>query len=213
MARDKLTRTGRSGTGGRLAGLAGLGLVLVTAAGCTASVASPPVSSPAPSVSSATRTTDPTPASTPVPAPTPGKVTATEKSRTIPRHRAVALDHGDAPAEGLTVELTSVKAITAKASGPGEVAGPALQVDVHVRNTGTSAVDLSQAVVNLTDEKGAPGSAMSQPPAAPLPTSVAAGKDATGVYVFTVPRGRRQPVTIEVSLSPSVAVSVFRGSR
>ena len=189
--------------------------VVLVAGGCTQSP-DDPVPSAAPTVSSAApppaRSAAPDPATTPVPAPTPGDIESTEQPRKVERQKPVALDEPGSATDGVRVELATVEAIEAKASGPGEVAGPALRVDVRVRNTTAQPVDLAGAVVNLTDERGDPGSSMGAEPAVALPTSVAAGADVTGVYVFTVAAARRQPVTVDVELSADLPVVVFRGT-
>ena len=151
------------------------------------------------------------PPTTPVPASQSGNVDQTVPSKTVASKPPVAIDKPAMPAAGVVVTLPSIKAITAKAQGPGEVSGPAVAVTVEVKNNTKSAVDLSQTVVNLTAANGDPGSMMTASPAKPLPTSVKPGGSATGVYVFAVPKSQRDPITVEVSISADTPTAVFHG--
>ena len=108
--------------------------------------------------------------------------------------------------------MSKVKAIDAKAKGPGEVSGPAVAVTVVLRNQSERRADLGAALVTLEDADGAPGGEILGPPAKPLPARLAAGKSASGVYVFTVGRQRRQPITVRVTLGSELPDLVFRGN-
>jgi hypothetical protein len=181
---------------------------LLAGGGCSRTEQSP---SPAPVPAPSGATVAPTPATTPVPPPTPGDIKSTLKPRKVDRRKPVALNKSGPAADGVMVSLKSVRAITAKGVGPGEVSGPALRVDVLIRNETASPLDLGAAVVSLTDEDGRPGASMGGPPASPLPGGLKAQDVARGVYVFTVKKGSRNPVTIDVSMGGSVPVVVFRG--
>lgn len=151
------------------------------------------------------------PASTPVPPPTPGNVKSTLKPRKVERRKPVSFTKSGTAADGVIISLKAVKAIQAKGVGPGEVSGPALRVDVRVRNKTPDSLDLGGAVVALTDQDGRPGAPMGGPPASRLPGTIGGNKEASGVYVFDVARGRRSPVTIEVNVAGSMPTVVFRG--
>jgi hypothetical protein len=171
-------------------------------------------SAPAPARTSASAGSSPTPepgALTPVPPPTPGDTSSTVAPRPVETRKPVKLDQPAVPTREVTVRVTRLRAVQAKAQGPGEVSGPGLELRVQVRNQG-SALDLSGAAVTLTAADGSPGQMMTGPPAAPLPASVAAGRTATGTYVFTVPKGQRDPVQVVVTLSEKLAVVTFSGS-
>jgi hypothetical protein len=124
--------------------------------------------------------------------------------------KPVKLDKPAKTGTGLTAKVVSIKAATAKAQLPGEVAGPALVVTVDLTNTGSKSADLSAVVVTLLDSDEAPGSEMTTKPADPLTGKVGAGKTARGVYVFTVPKNKRSPITVTVSISDA-PVLVFTG--
>jgi hypothetical protein len=152
------------------------------------------------------------PPTTPVPATTSGNVNQTVPSKAVTSRPPVKLDKPAKPTGDVVVTLPSIKAINAKGQGPGEVSGPALAVTVRVQNNGDKPVDLSNTVVNLTAANGDPGAMMTGSPASPLPSEVKAGKTASGVYVFAVPKNQRDPITVEASINPDVPVVVFRGT-
>jgi len=85
-------------------------------------------------------------------------------------------------------------------------------VTVQIANAGRQSLDLRTTVVNLTASNGDPGAGMSGPPADPVSGRLPPGRRASGVYVFAVPPTQRDPVTIEVSVSPDMPTAVFRGT-
>ncbi|WP_374009469.1 hypothetical protein [Leifsonia sp. LS-T14] len=116
------------------------------------------------------------------------------------------------PVPGVEVHLTNVEAVEGKASGVGEVGGPAIRFTVNVTNTTDQDVDLKTAVVQLYYGSAQnPGLAVSGPGGSPLPTSVAAGQAVSGVYLFTVPVDQRDDVTITFDYRAGTPVVVFRG--
>jgi hypothetical protein len=83
-------------------------------------------------------------------------------------------------------------------------------VTVSAKNTGSSPIDLNATVVNLYDSDNVPGGEMTAKPADPLDGKLAPGKSAKGVYVFTVAKGKRDPVKITVTIGDA-PVLVFTG--
>ena len=142
--------------------------------------------------------------------PTPGDVESTVEAKPIESRKPVRLDTPSATGTGLAAKLLEVRAVDAKAQLPGEVAGPALALTLEVRNEGRKAADLSAVVVNVTDSAAAPGTEMSAEPAQPFRGSVGAGKSVRAVYVFTVPKDKRDPITVTVSIGEA-PVLVFTG--
>lgn len=173
--------------------------------------AEPGPTTPAPGPPTTPRSTQPPPATTPVPPPSPGGVESTVPTEPEPSKPPVKLDKPSQTGTGLTARLVSIKAVSAKAQLPGEVAGPALAITIEVSNTGSKAADVSSVVVNVLDADKAPGTEMSAAPADPLSGKVAANKKARGVYLFTVPKNKRRPVTVTVSIRDA-PVLVFRGN-
>ena len=78
--------------------------------------------------------------------------------------------------------------MTAEPVGPGESTGPALAVQVAVTNNSSNPFALDSVFVNLNDSSGAPGLVTTGGPAQPLAGELQPGEEATGTYVFTVPR-------------------------
>jgi hypothetical protein len=173
----------------------------------------PGPSTGAPSGSAAPSSTLPPPATTPVPAPTPGggidQTVAPQKEVT---KKPVKLDKPSDTGEGASVRITSVKAINAKAQLPGEVAGPGVALTVVVKNSSAEPLNIGTVVVSLLDATGAPGNEMSSAPAKPFSGTLASGKTATGVYVFTVGKQRREPISVSVTLTGGAPVLVFKGN-
>jgi len=181
--------------------------VLLTG-GCTGAD-DPPAPAPVPAPSGAT--VAPAPASTAVPAPTPGDVESTVKPGKVERRKPVALTKPATAADGVIITVSSVKSISTKAVGPGEVSGPGLQMEVAIRNTTSTPIDLAGTVVSVVNQDGRPGASMGGPPATRLPSQVAAQSQASAVFVFGMARGRRDPVTIDVNVGGTMPTVVFRG--
>ena len=91
------------------------------------------------------------------------------------------------------------------------MAGPALAITIDVSNTGDQAADLSTVVVTLLDSDEAPGNEMTAKPAKPLTRQGRApARPVRGMYVFTVAKYKRNPITVNVSISDA-PVLVFTG--
>ncbi len=168
-----------------------------------------PATTPPPGPATTPPATTP-PATVPVPQPSSGDVNTTVAPRPVETQPAKKLDQSVSSA-GLTVRLTSVKAVGTKARLPGEVSGPGVAVTVRVDNRSTKAVALGGAVVGLVDAADLPGTVMSGPPSKRLPSRVEAGRSAQGVYVFAVAADHRKSVTVTVSTVAEQPVLQFRG--
>lgn len=114
---------------------------------------------------------------------------------------------------GLTAKVDRLEAVSGTASGPGEVAGPAVRVSLTLQNQSDDhTVDLSNTVVNCYyGSDRTPASALSGPGARALPTRLAAGKSGTGQFVFSVPADQRNEVLVTVDYSVDTPVVAFRG--
>lgn len=176
--------------------------------------------SPAASVSSVPQPTQsdpastlPPPASTPVPQQSPGDVNSTVPTEPQASRKPVDLDETSTTGDGVTARLTSIEAVdSVKARGIGEVTGPGLVITVEVSNKTKSALVVGDLVVTLTGSDASPGNPMTAKPAKPLAGSLAPGKSATGVYVFTLAESARRPVSVAVTVSGPQPVLVFRGN-
>jgi hypothetical protein len=126
---------------------------------------------------------------------------------------AVPLQSQAAVGNGVTATLTGIEAIQGTASGPGNVAGPALRVTVRIQNGTADAVSLDAVAVNMYyDADRTPASPLEDPSQRPISGSVAPGQSADGVYVFTVPKSHRDAVTVEVGYQPGAPYMTWTGA-
>ncbi|MCG2620540.1 hypothetical protein LVY72_01285 [Arthrobacter sp. I2-34] len=125
---------------------------------------------------------------------------------------AVQLEQA-AQIDGGTVSVSKIEAIEAKADGIGEIAGPAIRFSLEVRNTSAKALKLDAA--DVTVEAGAqklPAIELNGSGASGFPKAVAAGKSASGTFVFQVPEDQREQVRIHLNFSVSETVVAFEGA-
>lgn len=129
-----------------------------------------------------------------------------------PTMPAAALDQAVEQA-GITGSVVSVQAVDGRATGPGDVAGPALMVTLRLVNGTAEALSLDAVSVNLsTGEARAPASPLGDPRRAPFTGTLSAGGSAEGVYVFRAATGDRDRVDVEVGYRPGQAIAVFSGA-
>jgi hypothetical protein len=179
-------------------------------------------SSTAPATTSAGATTSPAPSTSAsghvvagktVAPPRPGNIHQTVSSRTVtlltakPVGATVAY-HG----RGVTASVQRASRVSATARIPGEIAGPAVSVQLRMVNRGTSPVGLGSLVaVTAMDAHGTPCS-----PITTSTTTVAAtlrpGAATVGRYVFHLPSTFHGPVTIQVTYAATAEVARFVGS-
>ncbi len=158
-------------------------------------------------------TDDPSKApTTPIPAAGGGNIHQKVSVSSVASLAPAPLTGSASPVKGVDIKVASAHAITATAHGPGEVAGPAVQINLSIFNGTSSAINVGDVSINIQDAAAVPGSPMSASPAAPLTGLVDAGAMASGVYVFTLPLGHRTPVTVTVSYTGSAPVAVFTGN-
>lgn len=111
---------------------------------------------------------------------------------------------------GPTVSLDAVERVEAQASGPGEVAGPALALTVTVTNGAGGPLTLDDVVVNLYGQEGAPGSLfVSDPRMQPLTGELAPGDRATGTYVLSLPPTDDGQLIVSVAVGADVPTPLF----
>jgi len=146
------------------------------------------------------------------PDPDPSETPATPEPTDTASPEPVPIESPGVIVSGVTAEVTGIEAVDGVAKGPGEVSGPAIRFTVTITNTTSSTVDLTATVVTV--DYGAdrtPAGQLYQPGASPMPTKVAAGDTASGVYVFTIPTDQRDLVHITVDYSVGVPPLVFTG--
>lgn len=158
-------------------------------------------------------TEGPPPANTPVPPPTPGSIHETVESRPAETKPPVDIKTTTNFGQEVVVEITEIKKIEVPSAGmPNEVQGPALAVTVKLINGTSKAVSLDSVVVEVIDSAEAPGGRMTGDPYDPLSGSLAAGTSASGTYVYTVAKDKRDPISIAVTLAAAEPVVLFRGA-
>lgn len=121
-----------------------------------------------------------------------------------------------APAiEGAVVQVTAVEAVQAGGDRPGEPEGPAVMVTVRITNGGSAPLSTAGSSVNLMygGDDALPGVGVSGGQSQPWPDSIAAGAEATGVFVFATPVAAEGDIRVTVDLLASAPDVVFVGPR
>ncbi|MGY1693093.1 hypothetical protein [Geodermatophilus sp. SYSU D01105] len=145
---------------------------------------------------------------TPEQAPTTG-----DSSQLPPALPAVAFDQEASGEDGVRAQVVSLDAIDGTAQGPGNIAGPALRATVRLVNETSEPLALDLVAVNLTHgADGTPAPPLQDASRAPFTGTLAPGDSAEGVYVFTVPEGARDVVTLTVGYRADAPFLVFTGS-
>jgi hypothetical protein len=145
---------------------------------------------------------------------TPEPTGPTSNADTLPPSLpAVPLDATASVETGVSAEVVSLEAIDGSGSGPGNVAGPALRATVRLTNGTADAIALDLVAVDMTyGSDQAPASPLDDPSRNPFTGSLEAGGAAEGVYVFSVPAGARDVVTLSVGYQAGAPFMVFTGS-
>ena len=108
----------------------------------------------------------------------------------------------------VTVTVSPFTEVTVSAAGPGEVSGPGMKATVVVHNGGSKPVDLSSLSVNgYFGDDYTPASPVTSETKG-LNGTLAAGEQASGEYVFSVPADSQKAfrVTVGSGASPIVLV-------
>ena len=122
----------------------------------------------------------------------------------------VPVGHGAALTAGVSVTISGVRDIDVGASGPGEIAGHAVSIQVRVHNATSAAFDLSGLAVVASYGRGTPASPTNSGGAKPLTGTLATGGTADGTYVFLVPAEQSTTLRVEVSSAESPNIAVFQ---
>ncbi|GAB4082651.1 hypothetical protein GCU67_11800 [Modestobacter muralis] len=180
-----------------------------SAAGADASPTGSTATTSAPAGESAAPTTAAPVPSPQTPTPTGPTSDADEGPPELP---VVPLDAPAPVGNGVVATLPRIESIDASATGPGNIAGPALRVTVQVTNGTAEPLSLGGVVTNLyLGPDRTPASPVDDPSRAPFTGTVAPGASATGVYVFTVPADARSAVTVEVGYEAGAPLLQFTG--
>jgi hypothetical protein len=216
------TAAPRSGRGNRrrlllvvaalvVAALAVLGVVLggwdgdpadTDAAGSTSSS---PSASATPTDSSAA----PSPSPSPTPQPTQPAADPAEFPPALP---AADLDD-EVPVEEVTVSIARIEEIEGEATGPGDVAGPALRVTLRIVNETGADVPLDGVAVNgYYGADRTPAPPLNDSSSVPFAGVLPSGETSEGVYVLRVPPAQRDQVLLEVGYRPGAPLVLFTGA-
>jgi hypothetical protein len=116
--------------------------------------------------------------------------------------------------DGVTLQVLSIAQGTSSGKGPGVFVGsPRTALTIKVTNDTSRPLALNGVVVSLlygTPQRMA--SPVYEDSAHDLAGTVAAGKSATAVYMFSVPTKELSQVTMTVDFDGTHAAAVFRGS-
>lgn len=148
---------------------------------------------------------------TPVPPPSSGNIDETEAPGTPAAPTSVGVRKTAAVTDGLKVNLASIKGVQAKATNPGDVAGPAVQLEISVTNGTKGPVDVSNVVVTVTDAAGNASSEITGPPSRPFSGTVSVGRNVRGIYLFRIEPKLRSNIRVVVSVGPGYPDAVFTG--
>jgi hypothetical protein len=108
--------------------------------------------------------------------------------------------------------LRRVARVHATGRIPGEVSGPAIAVNLQLHDTGQAPVALAGTVaVTAEDAAGTPFVPLTTSTTAVTGT-LAPGAHTHGTYVFHLPSGYRNPITVEVTYAAAAEVARFVGS-
>ena len=112
---------------------------------------------------------------------------------------------------GLLVEVLSIDAVEATATAPGEIAGPAVSVELRLINDTDTDLDLQRVQVEVTyaPERN-PGNPLSDGTER-FEGVLESGGEATGTYVFGVPADQREVIQISVFYDVTAPIVVFEG--
>ena len=186
--------------------------------GVTAATSAPSASAAAPSSSAPSGSASPSGRrSTPAPSPSLGTPSQLGQGSTEPVRPArtkdpVPLDDEQDFGTGLTVRLGKITAVKGEARVPGEIAGPALKIEVVASNESKKPISLDSVVVFVSyGAERTPAAELSEG-ARRLAGNVGAGDSARGTYIFTVPKDERDLVRVEVSHSGDEPTLAFEGS-
>ena len=146
-----------------------------------------------------------------VAAPSPGDVHQTVASAAPRTLAAVPLIGRSALGSGIVVSITSVRAITTKTSLPGQVGGASIAVSVLIVNHSDHAIGVQNVNVNVEDSAHDPADPITTSPARAFRGSIAAGKKASAMYVYSISTTRRNPITVEINYAAGTPVARFIG--
>ena len=131
----------------------------------------------------------------------------------LPELEPVTVNQAVLSPSEIQVELARLEAVEGLAVAAGETSGPAVRVTIRISNHSDDELDLEYVVVTAYhgDERS-PAGTLIQPGGKPFVGSLSPGKDATGIYLFSLASPERGDVTLIVDYQFGEASAVFRGN-
>jgi hypothetical protein len=152
------------------------------------------------------------PSSGPEGTPSPGSLDAVPAGETRtkpPVPMTATADFGT----GVTIRVTGVEAVAGVARGPGQIAGPAVRLDLEVVNDSRSTVSLESMVLAVSyGSARTPAMALTGPGGVLFEGELEAGGTARGRYVFAIPVEQRHNVQVTASYAAAVPAVEFTGT-
>lgn len=142
--------------------------------------------------------------------PTPGSVTSTVSAPEVgPPVKVGLMDSVELG--GIRVSIDSVEPTQVESKLPGEGSGPALVLNLRVKNASGADYRTEQLQANLTDAKGNAATPITDQPASRLPDVLAPDAEGSAKVVFLVTEDVRKPVSLEVTVAAGVQAAIFTG--
>lgn len=124
----------------------------------------------------------------------------------------VPFDRSSSVAEGITADISAMKAVSGEARGPGEVSGPSLRFTVTIHNQTTTAISTANVVVNVgAGTDNIPAISLSGPGVLGFTDNILPGESGSGTYVYLVPLNERGTVRILVNFEVNSTIAAFEG--
>lgn len=110
---------------------------------------------------------------------------------------------------GVSAAIESVKDVTVAAKTPGEIAGPAVAIELSVTNEGKKPIDLATAMVSLTNSDEMLGQPTTSDPYTPFSGQLEPGDTADATYVFLLPKDARSGLVVSFQYVAGTPIALF----
>jgi hypothetical protein len=110
---------------------------------------------------------------------------------------------------GVSAQITGVQSISAVATAPGDIAGPALAISLSLANGSAEVVEVDSVTVTASDATGAPASPVIGDQAQPFSGSMGPGETQNAVYAFRIPADAAAGALIVVSYRAGVSIATL----
>ncbi|QIK65379.1 hypothetical protein G7072_02620 [Nocardioides sp. HDW12B] len=136
-----------------------------------------------------------------------------EMPTSTPKPVRKAIDEVAELGGGVSARVVRFESVQGESTGRGERDAPAVRFTVEITNDTSSDLDLRAATVTAylgADQAPAPD--LGAPGVRLFPASAAPGTTASGTFVFAIPPGERDDVSVHVGYRGEAPTAVFRGS-